>query len=247
MSAREFVNEDLAGAVFREVDLTGARMFGVLLTNADLDGDIAGLRVNGVEVAPLVEADLDRRHPERAALRPTTVDGLREALVVWDDLWRPTLARAVALGEKVLHARVNDEWSFVETRRHLIFVVDAWFGHAILGDSQPFHPIGLPATFFADGASFGIDPTASPTFVEVEDVLAGRFAALRDFAGAAVQDDLDQIRPHNPAPGYPAPADRTALQCLRVIFSDGWKHHRFAVRDLSTLETRERPAIADEA
>ena len=79
MRAREFVSEDLAGAVFREVDLTGARMFGVLLTDADLDGDITGLRVNEVEIGPLVEAELDRLHPERAAFRPTTADGLREA------------------------------------------------------------------------------------------------------------------------------------------------------------------------
>src|SRR4051812_23716336 len=127
MTVREFVNEDLTGAVFREVDLTGARMAGVLLTDADLDGDITGLRVNGVEIRPLIEAELDRRHPERAVLRPTTPDGLREALRAWDELWRPTLAKAVSLGEEVLHTRVNDEWSFVETRRHLIFVVDLWF------------------------------------------------------------------------------------------------------------------------
>ena len=108
-------------------------MFGVLLTDADLDGDITRLRVNGVEIGPLVEAELDRLHPERAAFRPATPDGLREALRQWDELWRPTVARAVVLGEDALHRRVNAEWSFVETRRHLIFVVDKWLGDAVLG------------------------------------------------------------------------------------------------------------------
>ena len=211
-------------------------MFGVLLTDGDLDGDITGLRVNGVETGPLVEAELDRLHPERAAFRPTTPDGLREALREWDDLWRPTVARAVALGEDALHTRVNGEWSFVEMRRHLIFVVDKWFGHSVLGDPHAFHPIGLPATLITDGASFSIDATARPTFAEVEQVLAGRLAALREFAGTATQDELDRICPRNPAPADPPPADRSAIQCLRVIFGDGWDHHRVAVRDLSMLE-----------
>lgn len=56
----EFVDVDTSHASFREVDLTGARMYGVLLTDADIDGDIRGLWVNGVEVAPLVEGELDR-------------------------------------------------------------------------------------------------------------------------------------------------------------------------------------------
>ena len=162
MSAPEFVNEDLAGAVFREVDLTGARMFGVLLTDADLDGDITRLRVNGVEIGPLVEAELDRLHPERAAFRPTTPDGLRGALRQWDELRRPTVARAAALGEDALHRRVNGEWSFVETRRHLIFVVDKWFGDAVLGAPQAFHPIGLPAALITGSTRCGSTPPRRP-------------------------------------------------------------------------------------
>lgn len=234
MSAREFVDEDLAGAVFREVDLTGARMFGVLLTDADLDGDITGLRVNGVEIGPLVEAELDRRYPERAAFRPTTVDSLREALRQWDELWRPTLARAIALGEDAPHSRVNGEWSFVETRRHLIFVVDKWFGDAVLNHPDPIHPIGLPAALITD-VSASLDPR--PTFAEVEDVLAGRIDTLREYAATATQEELDRVCARKPAPGSPPPADRTAIQCLRTIFSDGWEHHRFAVRDLAALES----------
>ena len=59
----EFIDLSMASATFREVDLSGARMHGVLLSNADIDGAIDGMRVNGVEVMPLIEAELDRLHP----------------------------------------------------------------------------------------------------------------------------------------------------------------------------------------
>jgi len=234
MTSHEFVDADLSGALFREVDLTGARMYGVVLSNADIDGAIDGLRVNGVEVAPLIEAELDRLHPERLALRPTTPDELRTALDVWDELWRPTVARAVALGEEASHTRVNNEWSFVETRRHIIFVVDGWFNAAVLGDPLAFHPIGLPASFIPDDGSFGLDSTAQPSLAEVEEVLAVRTERLREYAATVTQAELDRVPPTNPI--WSSAAGRTAINCVRVVFGDGWEHHRFAVRDLSALE-----------
>ena len=78
----EFTDLSMAGATFREVDLSGARMRGVLLLNADIDGAIDGLRINGVEVMPLIEAELDRLHPERLLLRPTTPETMRDAVDV---------------------------------------------------------------------------------------------------------------------------------------------------------------------
>ena len=75
---REFTEADLTGALFRRVhlnrarfrmvDLTGAVMRDVSLQTAAVDGEITGLVVNGVEVAPLVEAELVRRVPARALL-----------------------------------------------------------------------------------------------------------------------------------------------------------------------------------
>src|SRR5258705_3528667 len=88
----QFVDIDMSGSVFREVDLSQTRMHGVLLAGADIDGAIEGLRVNGVEVAPLIEAELNRLHPERAKLRPSTVDGLREAVETVAALWATTIA-----------------------------------------------------------------------------------------------------------------------------------------------------------
>src|SRR5262245_64057385 len=101
-------------AMFREVDLSGAHMRGVLLNDADIDGVIYGLRVNGVEVVPLIEAELDRRYPVRTLLRTTTVDGMREAWAAIESFWQDTMRRAGSLPEADLHRSVDDEWSFVQ-------------------------------------------------------------------------------------------------------------------------------------
>jgi hypothetical protein len=228
----------MSGTLFREVNLAEARMYGVLLTGADIDGAIWGLRVNGVEIAPLIEAELDRLHPERTKLRPTTPDGMREALAVVESFWAQTMKRAQTLAPADLHRSVNDEWSLTETLRHLIFVTDAWFGHAIQGEPRPFHPLGLPASFMTGSEAFGINAQARP---ELEDVMAARaerIAMVKSFLETVTQDDLDRVREPNTAPGWPPPEPRTATSCLHVIFSDEWEHHRFATRDLAIIEAR---------
>ncbi|MCO1655355.1 DinB family protein [Pseudonocardia humida] len=233
-----FVNRDMSGAEFRDVLLRGARMRGVVLDDTDIDGAIDGLRINGVEVAPLVEAELDRRHPERVALRPTTITGAREAWAVVESFWAATTERALALPEADLHRSVDDEWSLVQTLRHLVFVTDAWFFHAALGQPHPYHPAGVVPDFVPEIAALGIDPAAAPSAREVLALRADRFRRVREFLDGADQDDLDRVREPNPVPGYPPSAPRSALQCLRVVLSEEWEHHRFAVRDLDRITAR---------
>lgn len=232
----EFVDLSMAGAGFREVDLSGARMYGVVLFNADIDAAINGLRINGVEVAPLIEAELDRRHPERLRLRPTTPETMRDAVDVIEGLWQATVQRASALPEEAAHRSVNGEWSLAETLRHTIFVVDAWYGHAVALRPNAFHPIGRPASFTTNGADFGIDEAADPTLGEVLAVRAERLADLRAYLAEVTQEELDRVRGPNTAPGCPPPGERTAVKCLQVIFSDEWAHVQFANRDLALLE-----------
>lgn len=226
----------MAGAEFREVDLSGVRMYGVLLVDADIDGAIDGLRVNGVEVKPLIEAELDRRHPERTKLRPTTPQGMREAVDVMEELWRATVQRARALPEEAAYRSVNGEWSLAQTLRHTIFVVDAWYGHAVAQRPDGFHPIGLPASFQTNGPEFGIDESAEPTLDEILAVRADRVADLRAYLARVTQDDLDGTCGPNHAIGCPAPQERNTGRCIRVIFADEWEHARFANRDLALLE-----------
>ena len=70
---------DLINARLHLVDLTGARIRGAALVNVEINAEIENLRVNGVDVVPLVEAELNRRYPDRAKMRPTHPAGFKEA------------------------------------------------------------------------------------------------------------------------------------------------------------------------
>jgi hypothetical protein len=74
MAEREqFVERDLSGARFVECDLSGVVMRGVEIAGMDIDApwlsESLGLQVNGVDVTPYVEAELDRRFPGRRERR----------------------------------------------------------------------------------------------------------------------------------------------------------------------------------
>jgi hypothetical protein len=237
LAGAEIRGVDLTGAEIRDVDLTGARLRGVLLVGAEIDGVIGGLTVNGIEVAPLIEAELDRRHPERRLLRPTTADGAREAALVVTSLWMETVHDAHPYATQ----SVYNEWTLTETLRHLVFAVDAWFGHALLGEPAPFHPAGLPPSFVTDGPAFGIDPAATVSFDDAVRLHTERLNRVSAFLATATDDDLTATRGPNPSPGFPPPAERTAIECLKVLFSEEWAHHRFAVRDLAVLRQTTQP------
>jgi len=230
-----FTRVDLSGARMRDVDLTGARIVDALLVDAQLSGLINGLTVNDVEVAPLVAAELDRRHPERLLLRTEDPAGLRAGWAAVEAFWRPTLAAAEDLPERLRQERVEEEWSLVETLRHLIFVTDAWFGRAVLGRDHPYHPFGLVPAFLRDGSALGLDPSAAPSFASVLDVREGRIAEVRAYLAAVDADELARPRRGDDDLGYPPPSTHTVLDCLHVVMDEEWNHHRYAVRDLAIL------------
>jgi len=230
-----FTRVDLSGATFRDVDLRGAKIVDALLENVELSGLITGLRVNGIEVAPLVEAELDRRYPERLALRATTPDGLRAGWAAVEEMWRPTIEHARSLTEAARQQRVDDEWSLVETLRHLVFVADAWFGRAVLGLPAPYHPIGLLPSFLGDGRGLGITVDARPSFEEVLAVRRERMASVATYLAGVPGADLQAPRRGNDGAGYPPPTEHTVLACLHVVMDEEWNHHQYAIRDLAVL------------
>src|SRR3954447_12681539 len=87
-----FVGSDLSGVVMRGVDIQGAQIDAPWL----LEGD-GSLLVNDVDVAPLVEAELNRRFPGRADRRATDPEGLRAAWAALERAWAATLARTDAM------------------------------------------------------------------------------------------------------------------------------------------------------
>lgn len=239
-----FVDCRLDGAEFREASLVGARFIGSVLVDVEIDALVRNLTVNGVDVVPLVEAELDRRHPERLALRPTDVEGASKALDVVDTFWAPTIELVRSLPEATRHQRVAGEWSVVETLRHLLFVYDAWFGRAVLGEANPYHPLGLTAAFL-DPEDFGLNRDLRP---DLDEVLAARKARQDQVrAHVATMDDQTLGRPvsmHGIA-GFPPEEERSPLDCLRVILDEEWSHHRFAVRDLTVLARRDAGETPD--
>jgi len=98
----EFVGTDLSGARFVRADLSGVVMRGVDVQGADIDSPWlfdgeSFLRVNGVDVIPLVDAELNRRFPGRAGRRAEDPDGLRAAWAALERTWSATLDRAAAM------------------------------------------------------------------------------------------------------------------------------------------------------
>nr|WP_235523259.1 DinB family protein [Cellulomonas sp. Root485] len=141
-----FVGVNLRGARFMESDLSGIVMRGVEVVDADIDApwlpDADFFRVNGVDVIPFVEAELDRRFPGRSQRRAADPDGLRDAWAVLERTWAATLDRVAAMPDGTVDVSVDGEWSFAQTLRHLVLATDTWLGKAILRLDQPFHPLG---------------------------------------------------------------------------------------------------------
>jgi hypothetical protein len=233
-----FAGADLRGARFVGADLSGVVMRGVQLERADIDAPWLAegggfLRVNGVDVRPFVEAELNRRFPGRADRHATDPEGLRAAWASLERTWAATLARAAAMPDGTVDESVDGEWSFAQTLRHLVLATDMWLGKAILEIERPFHPIGKADADSADEPSLATATftTATPAYADVLEVRAGRVAMVRDFLATVTADDLATTRGNPHAPEYP----ETTLSCLHVIFDEEWEHHRYAVRDLDTI------------
>lgn len=139
---------------------------------------------------------------------------------------------------------MDDEWSFVETVRHLVFAVDTWRGRMILGEAAPNDPRGLPPTDFPPSASegLGIDPEARPTLDEALEVYAGRRAQVRAMLADLRDDVLDEPRRAvlDPPDGV---EERTVRECVTTLLREHVEHRRYAERDLATLEAS-TPATA---
>jgi len=233
-----FEDADLSGAQFRNVNFTDARMRSVimnnvkvtdaLLMNLAIDGLIQNVTINGVDVTGYVVSELNRRHPERALLHPTDAAGMRVAWSTVDELWNTTIERARALPESMLHAAVDEEWSLVETLRHVVFATDKWFTVPVLDEQHD--PMGLPNTGSGNLAFLGIDADAHPSFADAVAVYRDRATRIAGYLATVTDAELGQT---HPVLGAGSPDVRT---CLHVVLDEAWAHHRYANRDLHELE-----------
>ncbi|WP_410792015.1 DinB family protein [Kribbella sp. C-35] len=233
-----FQDVDLSGAYFDDVDLSGTTIRNARLVDVSLDGDIRNLTVWGIDVVPLVDAELNRRYPGRELMRPTDADGYREAWDLLEQLWSETVTKARRLPPELLHESVDGEWSFIETLRHLVFATDAWVRRAVLSEPEPWHPLDLPHDEMHDIPSVPRDRAARPSLDEVLELRTDRMTAVRTFLADLTDDQLTEQTTPVPGPGYPASESYVVGRCLGTILGEEFEHRRYAERDLATLHER---------
>jgi DinB superfamily/Pentapeptide repeats (8 copies) len=221
-----FWGADLSGARFRDVNLTDVKISHAWLVNVDIDALVEAVVINGVDVTAYVN-ERDPWYPLRAMLRPTDPEGMRTTWSAVEDEWAKTVAMAKGLPEETLHASVNDEWSFVQTLRHLVFAMDKWFTAPILGES--FHPIGLPNSGSVDFPWPGLDYSLTPSLADALGVRADRATRLRDYLASVSTTDF--TRPIDVLENGAHPLQ----ECIYTVFEEEFWHNRYARRDLAEL------------
>jgi len=221
-----FWGADLSGARFRDVNLTDVTISHAWLVNVDVDAMVDKVVINGVDVTAYVN-ERDPWYPLRSMLRPTTPEDMRATWAAVEREWATTVASATALSEDALQQRVNDEFSFVQTLRHLIFAIDKWFTAPILG--EPLHPMGLPNTGSLDFPWPGLDYDVTPSVADALEVRADRAARIRDYLGSVEATEF--ARPIDVLENGTCPLQ----ECLFTVFEEEFWHNRYARRDLAQL------------
>lgn len=242
LQGARFERTNLRGARFVAADLSGVVMRGVDVDGADVDAPWlieggAAFLVNGVDVAPFVDAELNRRFPGRAERRAADPEGLRSAWAAVERAWDAALARVAAMPAGTVDVQVDGEWSFAQTVRHLVMATDTWLRGAVLGVEQPYHPVGQPnAEYALDGHDPSVFAAGTPSFGDVLEVRADRVAMVRDLLATVTTDDLAVPRRNPWAPQY----EESTLSCLHTILEEEWEHLRYALRDLDAIEAAAR-------
>jgi len=245
----DLLRADLSHSRFEEVDFSQSRFHnvyfrdtmirGAWLQRVEIDGHIDDVTINGVDVGPLIEAELDRRDPDRVLMRPADADGFRRAWDVVARRWDAAVARARALPEDLLHQRVDGEWSFIETLRHLVMATDAWVLRVILGEPAPYHRLGLAHSEMpADTPAVPHDPDARPSLDEILAVRTARMATVARVLHELTDERLERTTEAVLEPGYPEPKSFPVRRCLGTVVNEEWLHREYAERDLAVLEGR---------
>ena len=228
-----FVRTSFRGATLRSCDVSGVMMRSVEVGGLDIDSHdlfFGSLIVNGVDVVPFVDAELNRQFPGRELQKAQTPEGLRDGWVAVQAAWETMVTNTP---EELVDVHVDDEWSLAETLRHLVLATDAWLRGGIMGLEQPFHEIGL---IFTGAAEMGFDMSIfladAPAFEDILTVRAERQQLVTDFLATATPELLAEAR-DNPWGGddwHPTVGD-----CVRVILEEEWAHLRYVRRDLALL------------
>ncbi|KRF06208.1 hypothetical protein ASH00_08065 [Arthrobacter sp. Soil782] len=228
-----FVRASFKGATLRFSDVSGVSMRGVDVDGLDIDSHdlfFGSLFVNGVDVVPLVDAELNRHFPGRELQKAQTPEGLREGWLAVQSAWQETVEGTPT---DLVDRQVAEEWSLAQTLRHLILATDAWLGGGILRKEQPFHEIGLIFTGAREmGFDMSIFRVEAPAYEEILAVRAQRQRQVTDFLATVTADLLAEQRENPWGGGDWRP---TVGDCIRVILEEEWAHLRYIRRDLARI------------
>jgi uncharacterized damage-inducible protein DinB len=222
----------------RAISFHHVRFLGLEMVDVEITGEIEDVTINGVDIGPLIDAELNRRMPDRAKMHPTTVEEFQEAWAILERLWADTEDRARTLPPDLLHERVRGEWSLVETLRHLNFASAAWVGRMVLGDPVPWHPLDLPWDEMPDTPGTPRARAVRPTLDEVLALRRDRMATVRTLVDDLTEESLARHTEPVDAPGWPPAESFPVRECLLVVLNEEYHHRLFAERDLDALQAR---------
>jgi hypothetical protein len=226
-SGAVFWGVKLAGAQFRDTDFEGAHFFHTQWRNVSIDGEVHGLVVNGVDVTDFVNKN-DRWYRLRYQLSPSDAVGLRSS---WNELtkeWSGLLSQVADATPSVAETSVDNEWSLLDTLRHLVFAMDKWFTWPILG-GRSFYPLGLPNTGSQAGEWPGLDMSASvdlPAVLRVRQEQHDRFTQFIETLDVDALSGTVDVLENGAVP---------TLMCLHVVLEEEFEHLRYMIRDLERL------------
>lgn len=154
-----FHNVNLEQAEFNDVNLAGGRIHNANLSNFKIDDAyIKGFTVFGFQIDKLIEAELDRRDPERVRLRMTDCcdpECVRVVLQHLGEVRTGFKAFLRATEPDLLISRpAPDQWSAVENLRHLIFAEDLYLNRWLLQNDEPWCEHGILPAFLAGDARY---------------------------------------------------------------------------------------------
>jgi hypothetical protein len=133
-----------------------------------------------------------------------------------------------------LHRGVDDEWSFIQTLRHLNFASAAWVSRMILGNVSPWHPLDLPWDEAPGWDGIPWDREAQPSLDEVLTIRRERQAMVRAVMASLTEEQLASEVART-EPGWPRTDSFPLKECLRIVLIEEWEHRLYTERDLTVL------------
>ncbi len=228
-----FNDVNLAQAVFENVNLEGAHISNANLRDLRIDDAyIGGMTIFGMRVDELIEAEKDRRDPERARLRmsdrydPQVVKAVLARLAEVRQAFRERLR---ATPPEVLNTSPGpNRWTALEHVRHLVFAEDLFLNRRILQNDAPLHALGLLPDFSAGDPAFsGVGSDACRDLETILTAWDESHAAMLAYLADLTPEKLHTVN-HEERP-------RTVADILQVMAHHDLEHIRWVERVLNEL------------